>query len=43
MLDRFITSAIVVAVTLQVTIGAIFFGALTAVTLMAFSIIPSPY
>lgn len=43
MFDRFISVATAIAVTMQVTVGLVFFGALTMMTLMGFSVIPAPY
>ena len=43
MADRFLNIATVAAITVQVGVGSVFFGALAAMTLMGFSVIPGPY
>jgi hypothetical protein len=43
MFDRFITIATAAAVTLQASVGIVFFGALTMMILMGFSVIHAPY
>ncbi len=43
MTSRFIDVATFAAVTLQVFVGATFFGALGMIALTSFSIIPQPY
>jgi hypothetical protein len=43
MFDRFVGIAMVIAATTQIAVGITFFGALTAMTLMGFSVIPTPY
>ena len=43
MTDRFLNIATIAAVSLQVAIGVIFFGALTVMTLSGFALIPAPF
>jgi len=43
MTDRLLNIATVAAITVQVGVGFVFFGALTMMTLMGFSVIPGPY
>lgn len=43
MTDRFINVATAAAVTLQLTVSTVFFGAVVAMTLIGFSVIPGPY
>lgn len=43
MTDKFLTYATVAAITMQVGVGIVFFGALIIMTLSGFGIIPTPY
>jgi hypothetical protein len=40
---RFLDFATLAAVTLQIAIGLVFFGAITAMTLLGFAAIPAPF
>lgn len=43
MTDWFLNIVTIAAITLQLAVAAIFFGAIATVTLVSFSVIPAPF